>query len=359
MKTEMLSELRQFLDSLPDIRGKRIYIWGTGNTTQLYLEGFARIPDFRIEAYVDNNPAKQGTTLGGIPVLAPSELKAAPDMMILVCTGQPAAWKSISAQLAKTDLPFAYVDAGIWGLYKAEIMQIFQLLEDPRSKSIYLHILKTRSACLPPDEDAVCGDQYFSVPAFQERSSAETFIDCGAFVGDTIEQYLFAHEGVCKKLIGFEPDPDNMKAMQHRAERLKQEWNLRDQMLILYPYAVGDQNTVQYLERCDANNGLGSKMHSAASGNTDACQTVTLTDYLCENCFVKADIESYEYRMLTGAEQAIRQYRPKMAVCIYHNAVDFVTIPLLVHALCPAHNLRIRQHSFHIADTVLYAYDAP
>ena len=137
----MKAALRNFLDNLPDIRGKRIYIWGTGNTTQLYLEGFARIPDFSIEAFVDNNPAKQGQTLNGIPILAPAELSVSPDMMILVCTGQPAAFRSISAQLTDMQLPFVYVDAGIWGLYRRELEAVFDLLEDDRSKKVYLHIL--------------------------------------------------------------------------------------------------------------------------------------------------------------------------------------------------------------------------
>jgi len=352
----MKAALRNFLDNLPDIRGKRIYIWGTGNTTQLYLEGFARIPDFRIEAFVDNNPAKQGQTLNGIPILAPADLSASPDMMILVCTGQLAAFRSISAQLTDMQLPFVYVDAGIWGLYRREIEETFDLLEDNRSKEVYLHILQTRAACLPPEEEYVCGEQYFAVPAFRERSGAETFIDCGAYVGDSIEDYLFRHEGVCRQMICFEPDPDNLRAMQFRAERLKREWNLRDEAVTIYPYAVGDRDTVQYLERCDSNNGLGSKLLSTASADTEECRTVTLGSYIGENCFIKADIESYEYRMIRGAADAIRQYRPKMAVCIYHNAVDMATIPLLLHRLAPSYRFRVRQHSYMLAETVLYAY---
>ena len=67
-------------------------------------------------------------------------------------------------------------------------------------------------------------------------------------------------------------------------------------------------------------------------------------------------IKSYEYRMICGAADAIRQYRPKMAVCIYHNAVDMATIPLLLHRLAPSYRFRVRQHSYMLAETVLYAY---
>ena len=72
--------------------------------------------------------------------------------------------------------------------------------------------------------------------------------------------------------------------------------------------------------------------------------------------YLKADIESYEYQMLCGAKHSIKKYKPNIAICIYHNAVDFFQIPIMVHDLYPDYKLMIRQHSFTVADTLLYAY---
>ena len=353
----MRNELIRFLDTLPDIRGKRIYVWGTGNTTALYQEGFKRIPGFRVEAYIDNNPDRQGKIMFGAPVLAPSELQKSEDMLILVCTGQPAAWQSISKQISGLDLPFIYIDAGIFGLFKDEITAAFDALEDDRSRAVYLSVLKTRTVCDFPDEEIVCGNQYFATPAFARPDTAETFIDCGAFVGDSIEQYLWNHEGVFGNIIGFEPDTKNFAAMKHRMERLQKEWNIPDSKLALYPCAVGETDDTAVLSQNTDNNGLGSRM-AAADGQTDgiSCRIVSLSPYIKAHCLIKADIESYEYGMLHGASAAISQYKPKIAVCIYHNAVDLFSIPLLLRGLNPDYRLRVRQHSSALAETVLYAY---
>ena len=75
-----------------------------------------------------------------------------------------------------------------------------------------------------------------------------------------------------------------------------------------------------------------------------------------EYTFLKADIESYEYNMLLGAKNTIKTYMPKMAICIYHNAVDFYSIPLLINLYSKDYKMSVRHYTGSISDTVLYAY---
>lgn len=42
-----------------------------------------------------------------------------------------------------------------------------------------------------------------------------------------------------------------------------------------------------------------------------------------EITFLKADIEGFEFPMLLGAEQVIRNNRPKIALTVYHDGNDF------------------------------------
>lgn len=72
--------------------------------------------------------------------------------------------------------------------------------------------------------------------------------------------------------------------------------------------------------------------------------------------FLKADIESYEYQMLCGARKSIQNCHPNLAICIYHNAVDFYQIPLLIHELYPDYRMIVRHHSFTVAETIVYAW---
>lgn len=68
------------------------------------------------------------------------------------------------------------------------------------------------------------------------------------------------------------------------------------------------------------------------------------------------DVEGAEYEALQGAEQTIRQYRPKLNLAAYHRSADFFALPLAVHALCPDYRLYLRHHPYVPAwDTNLYA----
>ncbi len=58
---------------------------------------------------------------------------------------------------------------------------------------------------------------------------------------------------------------------------------------------------------------------------------------------------------LKGAENIIRNNRPKLAVCIYHSDQDMVEIIKYIHQLVPEYRLYVRQHSDSYIETVLYA----
>ena len=130
-----------------------------------------------------------------------------------------------------------------------------------------------------------------------------------------------------------------------------------DGKIEVYQYAISDETIEGYVEAYSSNNGLGSKVIFKQNDDLKKCVCVKIDDFIKEKYdFLKADIESFEYRMLLGAEKSIRKYTPKLAICIYHNAVDFVTIPLLIKKINPVYNLKIRHHLGDLSDTVLYAY---
>lgn len=60
--------------------------------------------------------------------------------------------------------------------------------------------------------------------------------------------------------------------------------------------------------------------------------------------------------MLIGAMQSIREYSPNLAICIYHNVVDFYQIQMLIHEINPNYKVIIRHHSYNLAETILYAW---
>ena len=64
-----------------------------------------------------------------------------------------------------------------------------------------------------------------------------------------------------------------------------------------------------------------------------------------------------EMDALQGMQRMIAQYKPKLAVCVYHKPEDLWEIPLYIHKLVPGYRLILRQHSSLMDyDTVLYAF---
>ena len=349
-----MKNIEELLSGLPEIDGRRLYIWGAGNTAMLFREGLARVPQLKIEAYVDNDPAKQNKTIGDAPIISADKMIKDENTLVLICTGQPAAFTAITKQLGDMGVDSANLEAVIFGLFREDVIKAYELLDDEESKRVYLTMLENRINCTFPEDDIIIPDQYYCLPKFRAAAAGETFIDCGAYVGDSVENYIWAHDGVFKKIIAFEPDKKNYTAMGFRMERLKKEWGISDDAVELYDYAVGDEDNTLYVESYDNNNGLGSKMSATKSSGSEECRTVTLADYITDKCFIKADIESYEYKMLKGAEAQIKEHKPIMSICIYHNSVDFFSIPLLVKSLVPEYKLSVRQHTYALSDTVLY-----
>lgn len=117
-----------------------------------------------------------------------------------------------------------------------------------------------------------------------------------------------------------------------------------------------------YVSKYSDNNGIGSKIiaDSTSASPESVVKMVSIDSFLADRedrvSFIKADIESYEYNMLRGARETINKYKPRMAVCIYHNPTDVYSIPLLLKELNPEYKLALRHHSYNMDDTVLYAY---
>ena len=176
-------------------------------------------------------------------------------------------------------------------------------------------------------------------------------------MGDSFEQYLWKRCGVFKKAILIEPDKRNINAIEERIVRLKKEWNISDEKIQILPYGLSDIDSKYYLLKNDDLNGLSSKIINENKYDSEECIIVALDSVLeNEKYFIKADIESYEYKMLQGAKNTIKKNKPMIAVCIYHNSVDFYSIPLLIHSICDDYKLSIRHYTPNLSETVLYAY---
>ncbi|MFA6582806.1 MAG: FkbM family methyltransferase [Elusimicrobiaceae bacterium] len=83
---------------------------------------------------------------------------------------------------------------------------------------------------------------------------------------------------------------------------------------------------------------------SARSGKKITIQTITLDSFVkTENLravnFVKADIEGAERLLLSGAQNTLREFCPKLSLCTYHLPDDKEVLANLVHKANPAYRI--------------------
>ncbi len=368
MKDQVRAELeRRITGEMREVLNRDIYLWGTGNTAELYREGMLRLAKegFRIAGYCDNNSDKWEKTFDGKPVISPDTLKGLANVCVLICSPQKRVVQAVGAQLCEMGVEWFHIDDFLFKTHRDQVLACYDLLEDAESKNVYAEVIRARMAGDDPDLSLVNERQYFALHPFMGKNPKEVFVDCGAFVGDSIEKFIWERDGGFQKIMAFEPDPGNFSAMEYRVSRLKKEWNLKDEAIEAYPYGIGEKSVTGILDRNAANNGLGSKLKDisgADCGNDgtiseEACKIVALDDFIKEPVtFIKADIESYEYKMLLGAKKTIQKYKPLLAICIYHNGVDMYSIPLLLKSMVPEYKMAVRHHSVETDETVLYAW---
>ena len=260
-------------------------------------------------------------------------------------------------KLNTLNIPHALLDEAIFKLHAQEILSVYDMLEDKKTKDIYANILYCRLKGIYPDYDLFTENQYYCWNDFCSKNTGTTFIDCGAYVGDSLERYIWYKEGFVSKIIAFEPDKQNFAALQTRSKRLEAEWNLRGKIVIC-PYGVGAKSSNAIMKEYSATNGLSTTLSDNIYDDGEKIKIIALDDMINEKVdFIKADIESFEYKMLLGAKKTLKKYHPAMAVCIYHNATDFYSIPLFIRSILPSAKMVVRHHSNNLSDTVLYVWE--
>lgn len=98
----------------------------------------------------------------------------------------------------------------------------------------------------------------------------------------------------------------------------------------------------------------------SSNGARATVPTVTIDDFCRANKvervdFIKLDIEGSELSVLRGAVQTLRQFKPKLAICVYHKLEDFYEIPDFIRSLDLGYRFTIGHHTIHAEETVLYA----
>ena len=191
---------------------------------------------------------------------------------------------------------------------------------------------------------------YFRSGLFSLRKD-EIFVDCGAAIGETVDHFLEITEEQFKQLHAFEPDQNNFAQLSAKIDRYR---NLPFYKNIhLHNQATGDSDRKVAFEH---GGGEGSRVIDATEG--DACMDLVRLDTALPDgaTFLKLDIEGHELAALHGAEQIIRECKPRIAICVYHRDDDLLTIPAYLKSLNPDYQIGLRHCNQVRFDTICFAF---
>ena len=244
----------------------------------------------------------------------------------------------------------------------ANYLKAYSLLSDELSKEIFIAHLNSR----------IAGD-YSEISKYDEHgkygydfellglSGDEVFVDCGAFDGDTVMEFLDYTSGKYSKIFAFEPDETNKKKLEAKTIGLNE--------INVIPKGVGNKNGVEcfYNDGSLYSNFVDSGLWGGASrrdvykdvDNYIEVPICRIDDELRGEkiSLIKMDIEGSELSALIGAEEIIKTNHPKLAICVYHKSEDMFTCINYINSIVGpgVYNYFLRHHSDDICETVLYA----
>lgn len=172
-------------------------------------------------------------------------------------------------------------------------------------------------------------------------SRKETYVDIGAYRGDTVDTFLKYCGNHYEKIICAEPDVKSFSKLTEHCKNLKNT--------VLFNAAVTDT---------DGEVGFNDAHGRQSSiGGTHSVRALTLNT-LCENThptYIKIDSEGCENEILSVGSDILKTYSPKLNVAVYHKSADVFTVPLLINRINPDYKIYLRHHPYIPAwDTLVY-----
>ena len=342
-----------------------IAIYGAG-FLGTWAADYLRSIGARVTRFIDRDPRKIGTEVAGVPVYGPvpESLAEIPALFI--------AARHAVAEVARDMAPFGMPTMSFDGYF---VLRNYQRLTtvrdgyliDDRSKQVFNALLMAMlTASVSPCKRVMEKDMYFCLPEFSGNFD-ETFVDAGAFVGDTVERFIWENLGTFRHIYAFEPGDRQFKALQQRMVRLAAEWAIDPASVSLVRAGLSDQPGQMgctFLNDAPLRHGSSALLPPGSESDDDpqSARVVTLDDYLAGRpiSFLKADVEGMEMELLRGAQQTIRTCRPKMALCVYHYPSHLYEVAEYVRELVTQYQFSLRQHVPLFGDFVLYCWvDAP
>ncbi len=223
---------------------------------------------------------------------------------------------------------------------KEHLEKAYNLLADEKSRAIYqgyvnflyggeLSLLKK----ITTEED----EAFKNILKLSEN---ETYIDIGAYKGDTVDTFLKYSGGKYENIICAEPDSKSFKKLVAHCEKLN---NFK-----AYNTAVSNvDGFVGFFDLHGRQSAIGGEKETPSVTLTTLCEGVIPT-------YIKIDSEGCENEILEAGKRILTEHKPKLNIAAYHKCSDVFTLPILINRANPHYKIHLRHHPYIPAWDTLY-----
>lgn len=325
-----------------------VVLYGTGNGADKILDACIKY-GIKISGVFAGDGFVRNREFRGFKVESLEDIeKRLSDFIILLCFGTTRA--DVTEQIREAarrhkmyipDVPLYGGELFDYGFYlrsREKLAAARSLLSDAESKAVFDDMISFRlggeGKYLSRTESAEKSLEVLIAPYVKKGGLC---IDCGAFTGDSASAAVSTLSPKC--LIAAEPDSRSFRKLSEYAgseERCR---------VVPVNAAVGD--TLGQTVFLSGSGRSSGKATNARRAKEISVRTVTV-DSLCDGennalVFIKYDVEGDEAAALRGSERTIRDFRPALAVSVYHRSADIFEIPLYLHTLCPSYSFYLRR----------------
>ena len=336
----------EFLKSTP----LPVAVYGTGNGADRVFHEFEKL-GITVSAVVASDGFVRNRTFHGFQVKAISQAEEEfGDFAVALCFASPLPQvvESIKELSLKHKVLMPSVPVFGDNIFNKDFLKdkltciekAYSLLCDEQSKKVFESIIRFQITgdlnycfnCESTKEEA------YTILSLGEN---ESFLDLGAYRGDTVEEFLNYTKSY-SKIVAVEPDKRTFRKLQTNCENLKN--------CTLLTNAVWSGNCILNF---DGNKGRGA---SAKTGNDEI--EALCVDRIFEEygnfTYINTDIEGAEAEMLKGAGKAL-QHKPKLCMAAYHRSEDIFELVNTINSINPDYKIHLRHHP-HISfwDTNIY-----
>lgn len=355
---------RSMLESLSLADGGSFVLFGAGAWGRSTLAGLRR-EGIEPSAFADNNPSLWGKEIDGLRVVsaagAAREFGSTVPFVVTVYTGAKVRaqlrgmglrafpFPVLALRFPKAILPHNCVDRPVkMSSHTAAIRKGLPVWADEASRREYVAQVRYRLTfdeglpqCLPASETYFPEELVIPAPD-------EVFVDCGAYDGDSVREFLRRRGDTFGRIIALEPDPKNIARLYASLSDYPDSVRNRVEAI---PVAAGSRRGKA---RFDASGTVGSSVGSDGGIEVDIA---TLDETLEGRAasYIKMDIEGSEPEAIAGAIRILRTDAPVLAICLYHRQEDLWQIPLQIQAANPDYKLFLRRYSDDCWEEVVYA----